>query len=242
MKKLHSARSFAAGVLVTLLVVALVPAAVAATASRDITVYPGISIYIDDQKIDPKDANGNPVEVFNYNGTVYLPVRAVSEALGQPVQWEGTTRSVYVGKHSGSKPAVWLSQMDYFSGTSNSDFRTAASEKDNAGDTHYNCITRTFDRTYILNGQYSRISGILYQTYEDRSRYTGHSGSNNFLEIYGDGELLYSRRFERETGIDPIPFNVDLTGVLKLRVSFKSYSDFPYGYPLLSLGEVGLWT
>ena len=54
---------------------------------RTITVYSGVDIYVDDARLDARDANGNPVEVFIYNGTTYLPVRAVGEAVGKAVQW-----------------------------------------------------------------------------------------------------------------------------------------------------------
>ncbi len=65
--------------------------------NKTIQVATGVSLYINDQKLDPKDPNGNPVEPFILDGTTYLPVRAVSEALGVPIQWEGSTWSVYIG-------------------------------------------------------------------------------------------------------------------------------------------------
>jgi uncharacterized secreted protein with C-terminal beta-propeller domain len=52
-----------------------------------------VNIYVDDVKLEPKDANGNPVEACVYNGTTYLPVRAVGEAYGKVVQWDGSTQS-----------------------------------------------------------------------------------------------------------------------------------------------------
>lgn len=234
MKKTHTIRAFLAGVLVTLFVVGIVPSTLAA-GGKNVEVFPGVNIYIDDQKLNPTDANGNPVEAFIYNGTTYLPVRAVSEALGKPVQWEGATSSVYVGKHSSDRPAVWLSQMDYFSGTENRSFYTATTEKDNTGATHTYCITRDFDRTYLLNGQYSRISGVLYQTYEQRSKDIYNAKG---VSIYGDGQLLYHYSPDKDaTGIKPAYFDLDLTGVLELRVSFNADT-----YYMLSLGDVGLYT
>jgi|GEM_PF-3608933 len=60
-------------------------------------VYDDIKIYIDGAKIEPKDANGDAVEPFIYNGTTYLPVRAVGEVFGKPVEWDGVSKSVYIG-------------------------------------------------------------------------------------------------------------------------------------------------
>lgn len=238
MKKTHTIRAFLAGVLVTLFVVGIVPSTLAA-GGKNVEIFPGINIYIDDQKLNPTDANGNPVEAFIYNGSTYLPVRAISNALGIPIQWEGATTSVYVGKHSGDSPAAWLSQTDYFSGTSS--VTTAATEKDNTGVTHAYCITNDFERTYLLNGQYSRITGTMYQAYEYRSYNITAEGKG--IYIYGDGNLLYSYSPDKGTeGMKPVNFSVDLTGVLELKVVFQARTRNGYGTPVLSLGEVGLWT
>ena len=79
-------------------------AALAAGSSytKEITAsYSGISLVVDGIPVVPKDANGNVVEPFIYEGTAYLPVRAVGEALGKPVSWDGATRTVYVGQKPG---------------------------------------------------------------------------------------------------------------------------------------------
>jgi hypothetical protein len=47
--------------------------------------------------VDPRDAVGASVEPFIVNGTTYLPVRAIAEALGMKVQWDNSSKSVYIG-------------------------------------------------------------------------------------------------------------------------------------------------
>ena len=59
--------------------------------------YDDISIFIYGNEITPTDANGEIVEPFRYNGTTYLPVRAISEALGMPVYWDEAAKNVYLG-------------------------------------------------------------------------------------------------------------------------------------------------
>lgn len=44
--------------------------------------------------LDGKALNLNTVEPFIIDGTTYLPVRAVSEALGLDVDWDGATSTV----------------------------------------------------------------------------------------------------------------------------------------------------
>lgn len=56
--------------------------------------YQNISVTLDGTKLTLKDAAGNSVEPFMYNGTNYLPVRALSEALGLNVAWNGSTNTV----------------------------------------------------------------------------------------------------------------------------------------------------
>lgn len=64
-------------------------------------VYRDIKLVVDGNTTTPKDANGNIVEPFIVDGTTYLPVRAVAEALGKDVSWDSETSTVYIGK----KPA-----------------------------------------------------------------------------------------------------------------------------------------
>lgn len=105
LKKLCSKHPFLLGFLSALLMVGLAFPAVAATMNKTIEVVTGIRLFLDDKEFIPQDANGNPVEVFLYNGTTYLPVRAISSAFGRPIQWDGETSSVYIGNHSSTGDA-----------------------------------------------------------------------------------------------------------------------------------------
>lgn len=70
----------------------------ASTVAKNITVYyRDIQIVVDGIKENPN------AEPFIYNGTTYLPVRAVSEALGERVEWDGTNNTVYIGEQPGEK-------------------------------------------------------------------------------------------------------------------------------------------
>lgn len=232
MKMAGKVKWFGMGVLVSLLVLQLASPVFAALSGKTIEVFTGISIYVDDEKLNPVDANGNPVEVFAYNGTTYLPVRAVSDAVGKAVQWDGKTNSVYLGKHTGDKPAVWLTDLDYFTGWAISQSKY----RDNLGKEHQQAVGRGINNTYVLNGQYSAISGTLFQKYENRSE-----NRTNTLELYGDGVLLYSAEITK--GAQPIDFYVDITGVLELKVVF-----YDTGYPIqdyvlnAAIADLGLWT
>ena len=61
----------------------------------DVT-YDNYKVYIDNTLADLTDANGTTVEPFVYNGTTYLPVRGVAQAMGAQVTYDGASRSVYI--------------------------------------------------------------------------------------------------------------------------------------------------
>ena len=56
--------------------------------------YNNIRVTLDDSPVELRDSNGESVEPFIIDGTTYLPVRAVAEALGLDVDWDGTTNTV----------------------------------------------------------------------------------------------------------------------------------------------------
>lgn len=62
--------------------------------------YNDIKITLNGQELTPTDANGNYVEPFIIDGTTYLPVRAVSNALGLGVEWDGTNKTVVLTEQS----------------------------------------------------------------------------------------------------------------------------------------------
>lgn len=86
-------KGFALGVLFTSITMFGITNAQQITESVQRT-YKDIQIMINGTKIVPKDANGNIVEPFLINGTTYLPVRAVGEALGLEVGWNDETSTV----------------------------------------------------------------------------------------------------------------------------------------------------
>jgi len=76
------------------LVMVLGSVAAAVGSSKNVTIYPGIGITVNGEKVTPVDANGKEVETFIYNDSTYLPVRYLSELLGWEVDWDGENRTV----------------------------------------------------------------------------------------------------------------------------------------------------
>ena len=79
-----------------LLVVSLAANVYAATETRKTAelIIRDIKIILNGKAIQPKDATGKEVEPFIIDGTTYLPVRAVANALGLDVGWDDATSTV----------------------------------------------------------------------------------------------------------------------------------------------------
>ncbi|GAA0365626.1 stalk domain-containing protein [Bacillus horti] len=59
-----------------------------------------IEFQVDGEPWAPTDQNGNSIAPISYNNTTYLPVRAVSEALGTAVDWDQATQTITLGEKS----------------------------------------------------------------------------------------------------------------------------------------------
>lgn len=93
--------SFIAGMLTMALLFGMVGTAYAAYQKQATLDFPGIQIVLNGEPVTPKDAAGNTVEPFTIDGTTYLPVRAIGEALGLEVGWDGSTNTVTLTSPAG---------------------------------------------------------------------------------------------------------------------------------------------
>lgn len=206
--------------------------------------YNNIKIYIDGADIVPKDANGNTVEAFIMNGTTYLPVRAVSEAFGKEVEWDGATQSVYIGKKDKTKPDNYLDKIqynDYKEQNSNSDMSIInGTVTDFNKNVYTNGIVfwnnsygsyRVEDDAdgaqlivaYPLNSQYKKLNGkiVLPQKVNTTTVNNDNCETNPAdVWIYGDGKLLY--RAVNVTTSMPFTIDANVTGVNQLTVKLST--------------------
>lgn len=62
----------------------------------ELNVSKGVNIYFNGVSCKVTDALGNDVYPFIYNGTTYLPIRAISEMFGFNVRWDGYNNRAYL--------------------------------------------------------------------------------------------------------------------------------------------------
>ena len=205
--------------------------------------YNNIKIYIDGGEIVPKDANGNVVEPFTMNGTTYLPVRAISNAFGKDVEWDGATQSIYIGKKDQTKPDNYLDKIqynDYRAGDSKNGFAIInGTATEYSGNLYKNGLLFWLNSTadipadadgsdslvaYPLNSQYKTLVGKIvipksYDIVTDRNVECKTPYSNDIF-FYGDGKLLY-----KATAVNasmPFSFDINVTGVNQLTIKLKT--------------------
>lgn len=92
-----------------LLCLALLLTALPALAAGEAPVPEGVTavaILIDGQVFSGKNERGETVKPFAYDGTTYVPIRALGQALKYEVGWDGATSSVTVTTDGTAKPLV----------------------------------------------------------------------------------------------------------------------------------------
>lgn len=220
--KRWNARSFGAGVLVSVLVFGLGVSAGATLKTAEL-YYNDIQLRVNGKTVVPKDAKGNTVEPFAMDGTTYLPVRAVGEALGMNVDWDGATNTVIVGNDPQmGQPAVWLDQLEPFSGYADigvvTDGQYNSYSTANSGDT-FDRYMHSYDAEYLLKGQYTSFTGTVYL-----SEYNKNTSKIYRMMVYLDEELVYTSE-PVGSGIEPVEFDLDTTNVYKMRIHWQYSYD-----------------
>lgn len=148
-------------ILIAVTVVALMTGtALASGFTRTIQAnYVGVKLVINGVEVKPTDAAGNPVEPFISEGTTYLPVRAVAEALGEEVSWDGTTKTVSIGKAVSPETIPYqVNGGTLYDGTTLDSTFSVAGKKYNAGvvlrsihGVWYGDVSGDFDGSTIWN-------------------------------------------------------------------------------------------
>ena len=208
----------------------VVVASITAFGANTTTLYDvianGIKIVVDGQKLNPTDVNGNKVEPIIYNGTTYLPVRAVANALGKAVYWDGPNYTVYLGDMNGNLeyPTEELSIDDDIGGGS---WTEADVLKDNLGNTYSRAIYPWLSARVDSSRRYEKICNMKFSSFKGTIYVMNGSntnGSTQFL-IKADGKTIYTSP-EITKSSAPVGFDVDITGCYNLQIVCTGDPDF----------------
>lgn len=70
-------------------------------------INPAINYTLDGEKFVPRDMDGSVMDTIIYNGRSYVPLRAIAEALGIAVDWEGSTSTIILGEREGKGQSLF---------------------------------------------------------------------------------------------------------------------------------------
>ncbi|MGE5631215.1 MAG: NPCBM/NEW2 domain-containing protein [Caulobacteraceae bacterium] len=209
-------------------------------------VFSGVKIALDGKILDLKDASGKKVEPFQYNGTTYLPIRAVANAFGKDVSFDEKENTIYLGEVV--KPnglIVGIGDMTPF--TKSKMMLGIAWEQGKRlkmNNTEYDSkdalicsgigANGSSSVVYALEGNYTSISGVFGVDDSSPDPVNGRiTDIGASLQLIGDGNVLYETSIATKGG-SPIKVNdINLIGVKQLTIKIldnNKSSDVRYRY------------
>lgn len=148
------------------------------TYRKTIAVTSGVNVEFNSEAIDMKDANGKAVEAFIYNGTTYVPIRAVSNAFGADIGYDRNTQTISVyddfteiliaAYKLDCTISVCMTELEvYRAAINNNAFWTAPAEKSKEAQAFIDRDTEMLKTLSEDNGCYHLLSEQLLPTYNE---------------------------------------------------------------------------
>ncbi len=194
-------------------------------------VYDNIQVYMDGKLVDLKDANGNKVEPFIYNGTTYLPVRAISQAMGKDVSWDGVEKVAYLGSKPGDVEN-WLNVCGPYQYKHGKEYLL----KDNQ---YFTMSGKKYTNGFVLDAQYfsGKIAEAMFNLngeYKSLTFTVGHIDGtelyNAQFDVYIDGIIAYTTTLKYDDVAKKITIPLDGALQMKFVLTHPAYSSSTYGF------------
>lgn len=192
-----------------------------------------ITFVLNGAKWQPTDANGKNVDPITYNGTTYVPLRAVSQALGTPVEYDGAKKQVVLGEKRDSvsflSQTISLDKKSYYT----------ASVTHNASELKLDgkIYTGAFKMEGV-NSNRKKLTIDFGKTYAKghivaAASFSANHGEMVFRVLNEKDETLYEGKLTRETPVAEADF--DISGMNRyLSVDFvATVGGDSIGYVLL---------
>lgn len=226
-------KGFAAGTLVTVLTLGTILPSSAATMKEIKVAMGGIKIYVDGNLKKPTDVNGNVVEPMIYDGTTYLPVRALTGMLtDKEVAWDQQSQTVYIGQRPdvGVK-SVPIDELEAYDTHSNA---YASSSLYTGKDAQFTVLGDTYSpfnrmrlsgmgyRVYKLDSNYDSIHGKFIIPFDRLGTYAESTLQFYNVDQYGEETLI--KEYSAKAGDAAIDVDVNLQGCNFLKIKGKGDS------------------
>lgn len=236
-------KGFIAGVCTTV----LLAGAVTAFAANIDVVMGGIKIYWDGIEKTLTDVNGNKVEPMIYEGTTYVPLRAMANLMGKEVDWDQQNMAVIVGEKPVAESTSILDMKDninknngiYFPENTTFDLKDAVIKCDNLMYASSRSYGYSGDITYVLNSKYSELIGRVVYPYKEVG--SSDEGSITFYSVDNSGEKTEIKTYKFKQTQDPIDVKINLKGIENLMIDFgggnKYSNESPAFYNAYFIGK-----
>ncbi|MBE6622626.1 MAG: hypothetical protein E7621_00290 [Ruminococcaceae bacterium] len=193
----------------------------AKTAVENISVnYNNIKVYVDNERQTLKDANGTTIEPFIYNGTTYLPVRAVAELADMTVTWDDSTKSVYLWDRTVPEQDLVVVCPPY---------KSKNCSVYGVGD-YFNMDGQKYDRGFRLFSSAGYAQFNLEGKYKTLEVTIGHSDTTDrdkSVTFIIDGKNAGT--VSLPAGCKPQRYSVDLNRCSDLKISIDGGPDIGFG-------------
>lgn len=188
--------------------------------------YTDIKVVVNGKPTTPRDSDGTPVKPFISSGTTYLPVRSISNALGQNVDWDSDTSTIYIGDKL-ETDKVNMAKIEPVEGTHILNDSSATFPLRQVTIVPDNRFAPYSSTLFILDGKYSSLEGLFAVPDRDND---DDINAVQFINEDTDEVLATVSNKRLEKAVD---VRVNLIGVDKLRVKAGRISDdnnFEFGY------------
>ena len=226
MKKILNKQISVKTMLILTFVIVFITTATAATLTTvQATLATNITIKYDGEVQTMKDANGEVVYPLSYQGTTYLPIRAVTNMLGLPVEWVAETNTVLLGKTDSQGKSTFdvatLKYGDWKKYTNVDDFPYKV---DDFGKKLPHNFTYAYRFVGVTTGSaltfenantYNTISFTLARPLDDNDTVVKFAITDN-----GTNTIIYETNISRGQFIEVVDLNIK--GMKELNISAKS--------------------
>ena len=178
-----------------------------------------ITIKLDGQVKTMADEQGARVYPISYDGTTYVPIRAVSSMLGIDVAWDQASYSVLLGKTGAAKD--FIETFEPYSNKGNSaHYQLSDSRRKTIAGKQYDHYISFYGSSdnglyYDLGGDYKTLSFDAYFASTDDDPAT--------IYVYGDNDTLLAT-YDIVGSNLPTSYSVDVRGVQQLVIKANMYS------------------
>ena len=185
--------------------VLMLSAAAAGVSQIKAELRPDIKVAVDGREQTLRDGNGKQLYPITYDGTVYLPIQALDEALDREVKWDGKTQTLTLAESDRDRPAPdAVTGATPKSGTDRTTSQTGQKTADAGSyESRIAALSAEADELVRQAGKVNNLAGYrafrnAYRAFEDKEE-----GLEDELErAYKSGTLTASRYRSLEQSLE----------------------------------------